>query len=95
MKSVIYRERERDDGERPKQARPERSSSAAANGRSSRSPNKHSRLDWAAYKRDRDAIDPAPKRLKDALLNDRDTALTQEAKRGRRNRSYSTSEDRD
>lgn len=93
----MHRERERNNGERPKQARPERSSSAAANGRSSRSPNKHSRrsIDWAAYKRGRDADDPAPTQLRDALLDDRDTALAQDSKRGRRDRSYSSSEDRD
>ena len=91
----MHRERERDDGERPR-ARPERSSSAAANGRSSRSPNKHNRrsIDWAAYKRNRDADDPAPLKPRDLPLDDRELAAMHDAKRGRRENSYSSSEDR-
>ena len=56
--------RERDvEGNGVKAARPDRASSAAtANGRSSRSPHKGSRrpIDWAAYKRGRDADDLLP-----------------------------------
>jgi len=92
----VPRERGREAGDR-KQARSERSISAAANGRSSRSPRKHSRhpIDWAAYKRGRDTDDPGPEKHRDAPMDDRERAPRQDAKRGRRDRSYSTSEERD
>ena len=94
---LVHRERDRVEGERSKQARPERSSSAAANGRSSRSPSKHSRrnIDWGAYKRGREADDPVPGKHREMPLDDRELAPMQEAKRGRRDRSYSSSDDRE
>ena len=96
----MHRDRDFEE-DRGKQARPERSSSAAANGRSSRSPHKHSRrpIDWAAYKRGRDADedDPVPERHRDAPMDEpeRDRAARQEAKRGREDASTSSSEGHD
>ena len=89
-KFFVCRDREYEE-ERLKQARAERSSSVtAANGRSSRSPQKQSKrpIDWAAYKRSRDADITLPDRMRDSPIDERGPfrvpAVRLEAKRSRR-----------
>ena len=94
MQDLISRDsvcRDRDyEEERAKQARAERSSSAAAaNGRASRSPHKQSKrpIDWAAYKRGRDADIELPDRRRESPIDERAPArfpaVRPEAKRSR------------
>ena len=85
--------RERDvEGNGAKAERPDRASSAAAaNGRSSRSPHKGSRrpIDWAAYKRGRDADDLLPP---ERPPREAERSGRSDGKRSRRERSSSPSD---
>ena len=96
-RDLVCRDRDYEE-ERAKQARAERSSSAAAaNGRASRSPHKQSKrpIDWAAYKRGRDADVELPDRRRESPMDERGPARVPaarpEPKRSREEGTFSSS----